>query len=44
MRIVLSFQLKRLPDQLDKARSAATANGDKSAGKADDAHLAPAGP
>jgi uncharacterized membrane protein HdeD (DUF308 family) len=44
MRIVLSFQVKRLPDQLDKARSAATANGDKSAGKADDAHLAPAGP
>jgi uncharacterized membrane protein HdeD (DUF308 family) len=26
MRIVLSFQVKRLPDQLDKARSAATAN------------------
>jgi uncharacterized membrane protein HdeD (DUF308 family) len=44
MRIVLSFQVKRLPDQLDKARSAATANGDRSAGKADDAHLAPAGP
>ena len=44
MRIVLSFQVKRLPDQLDKAWSATPANGDKSTGKADDAHLAPAGP
>ena len=45
MRIVLSFQVKRLPDQLDNAaRSAATANGDKSSGQAGDAYLAPAAP
>jgi uncharacterized membrane protein HdeD (DUF308 family) len=41
MRIVLSFQVKRLPDDVDTAWSAARANGDKSAAKPDDAHLAP---
>jgi len=41
MRIVLSFQVKRLPDDVDTAWSAASANGDKSAAKPDDAHLAP---
>lgn len=42
MRIILSFQVKRLPDEVDKAWAAAGANGDKSAEAADDAHLAPA--
>jgi uncharacterized membrane protein HdeD (DUF308 family) len=41
LRIVLSFQVKRLPDDVDTAWSAASANGDKSAAKPDDAHLAP---
>jgi uncharacterized membrane protein HdeD (DUF308 family) len=42
IRIVLSFQVKRLPDAVDTAWGAASANGVKSAGKADDSHLAPA--
>jgi len=42
MRIILSFQVKRLPDEVDKAWSAAGANGVKSAEKPDDSHLAPA--
>jgi len=42
MRIVLSFQVKRLPDEVDKAWSAAGANGVKAAEKPDDSHLAPA--
>ena len=42
MRIVLSFQVKRLPDEVDKAFDVASANGVKSADKADDSHLAPA--
>src|SRR3954452_15058041 len=41
MRIVLSFQVKRLPDDVDTAWGDASANGDKSAAKPDDAHLAP---
>src|SRR4051812_17740099 len=44
LRIVLSFQVKRLPDDVDTAWSAASANGDKSAAKPDDAHLAPPPP
>ena len=42
LRIVLSFQVKRLPDEVDKAWGAASANGVKSAEKPDDSHLAPA--
>jgi uncharacterized membrane protein HdeD (DUF308 family) len=42
MRIVLSFEVKRLPDEVDKAWSAAGANGVKAAEKPDDSHLAPA--
>jgi uncharacterized membrane protein HdeD (DUF308 family) len=42
MRIILSFQVKRLPDEVDKAWAAASANGVKSAEKPDDSHLAPA--
>jgi uncharacterized membrane protein HdeD (DUF308 family) len=42
MRIILSFQVKRLPDEVDKAWGTANANGDKAAGKADDSRLAPA--
>ena len=42
MRIVLSFQVKRLPDAVDTAWGAAGANGVKGAGKPDDSHLAAA--
>ena len=42
MRIILSFQVKRLPDEVDKVWSAASANGVKSDEKADDSRLAPA--
>jgi uncharacterized membrane protein HdeD (DUF308 family) len=45
MRIVLSFEVKRLPDEVDKAWGAVSANGVngvKSADKPDDSHLAPA--
>jgi uncharacterized membrane protein HdeD (DUF308 family) len=42
MRIVLSFQVKRLPEAVDTAWGAASANGVKSADKPDDSHLAPA--
>jgi uncharacterized membrane protein HdeD (DUF308 family) len=42
MRIVLSFEVKRLPDEVDKAWGAVSANGVKTAGKPDDSHLAPA--
>jgi uncharacterized membrane protein HdeD (DUF308 family) len=42
MRITLSFQVKRLPDEVDKAFDVASANGVKSAGKPDDSRLAPA--
>jgi len=42
MRIILSFQVKRLPDEVDKAFDVASTNGVKSADKADDARLAPA--
>ena len=42
MRIILSFQVRRLPDEVDKAWSAASANGVKSADKPDDSQLAPA--
>ena len=42
MRIILSFQVKRLPDAVDQAWGAASANGVKSAEKPDDSHLAPA--
>jgi uncharacterized membrane protein HdeD (DUF308 family) len=42
MRIILSFQVKRLPDEVDKAWAGASANGVKSAEKPDDSHLAPA--
>jgi uncharacterized membrane protein HdeD (DUF308 family) len=41
-RIVLSFEVKRLPDRVDAAWGASSANGDKSADKPDDAHLAAA--
>ena len=39
MRIILSFQVKRLPDEVDKAFDVASANGVRSA---DDSRLAPA--
>jgi len=42
MRIILSFQVKRLPDEVDKAFDVASTNGVKSAAKADDSRLAPA--
>jgi uncharacterized membrane protein HdeD (DUF308 family) len=42
MRIILSFQVKRLPEEIDEAWSATSANGVKSAGTADDSQLAPA--
>ena len=42
MRIILSFQVKRLPDEVDTAWRAASANGVKSAEKPDDSRLAPA--
>jgi uncharacterized membrane protein HdeD (DUF308 family) len=42
MRIVLAFQVKRLPEDLDDAWGAASTNGVKSADKPDDSHLAPA--
>ena len=42
MRIILSFQVKRLPDEVDKAFDVASTNGVKSTGTPDDSHLAPA--
>jgi uncharacterized membrane protein HdeD (DUF308 family) len=42
MRIVLAFEVKRLPDEVDEAWGAASANGVKRAEKPDDTHLAPA--
>jgi uncharacterized membrane protein HdeD (DUF308 family) len=42
MRIVLAFQVKRLPDQVDEAWAAASPNGVKAADKPDDSQLAPA--
>lgn len=42
MRIILSFQVKRLPDEVDKAFDVASTNGVKSADKRDDSRLAPA--
>jgi uncharacterized membrane protein HdeD (DUF308 family) len=42
MRIVLAFQVKRLPEHLDDAWSAASTNGVKTADKPDDSRLAPA--
>jgi uncharacterized membrane protein HdeD (DUF308 family) len=42
MRIVLSFQVKRLPDDVDKAWGAASTNGVKGAEKPEDSHLAAA--
>jgi uncharacterized membrane protein HdeD (DUF308 family) len=42
MRIVLSFQVKRLPDDVDQAWDTVSANGVRSADKPDDSHLAPA--
>jgi uncharacterized membrane protein HdeD (DUF308 family) len=44
MRIVLAFQVKRLPDEVDQAWGAASANGVKRAETPDDTHLAPAAP
>ncbi len=44
MRIVLSFQVKRLPDAVDKAWATASTNGVKGAKKPEDSHLAPAAP
>ena len=41
MRIILSFQVKRLPDEVDDAWGAASANGDKVTGKPQDSRLAP---
>ena len=40
MRIILSFQVKRLPDEVDKAWAAVSPNGVSE--KPDDSHLAPA--
>jgi uncharacterized membrane protein HdeD (DUF308 family) len=40
MRIVLSFQVKRLPDEVDTARGATSANGVKSTDKPGDEQLA----
>jgi uncharacterized membrane protein HdeD (DUF308 family) len=42
MRIILSFQVRRLPDEVDKAWDVVPANGAKSAEKPDDARVAPA--
>jgi uncharacterized membrane protein HdeD (DUF308 family) len=42
MRIVLSFQVKRLPDDVDKAFDVASANGVKRPETPDDSRLAPA--
>jgi uncharacterized membrane protein HdeD (DUF308 family) len=42
MRIVLSFQVKRLPDDVDTAWGDASANGGKGSDKADESHVAPA--
>jgi uncharacterized membrane protein HdeD (DUF308 family) len=42
MRIVLSFQVKRLPDEVDQAWDTVSANGVRSADKPGDEHLAPA--
>jgi len=42
MRIILSFQVRRLPDEVDKAFDVASANGVKNAGKPDDSRLTPA--
>jgi uncharacterized membrane protein HdeD (DUF308 family) len=42
MRIILSFQVKRLPDEVDKAFDVASANGVKSADKGEDSRLAAA--
>jgi uncharacterized membrane protein HdeD (DUF308 family) len=42
MRMVLSFQVKGLPDQVDAAWGGASANGGKSSDTPDDSHLAPA--
>ena len=42
MRIILSFQVRRLPDEVDKAFDVASSNGVKSTGTPDDSHLAPA--
>jgi uncharacterized membrane protein HdeD (DUF308 family) len=42
MRIVLSFQVKRLPDDVDKAVDVASANGVKRPETPDDSRLAPA--
>jgi uncharacterized membrane protein HdeD (DUF308 family) len=44
MRIILSFQVKRLPDDVDKAFDAASANGIKRPETPDDSRLAPAAP
>jgi uncharacterized membrane protein HdeD (DUF308 family) len=42
MRIVLSFQVKRLPDDVDMAWGDASANGATSSDRPDDSHVAPA--
>src|SRR5690349_5139553 len=42
MRIILSFQVRRLPDEVDKAFDVASANGVKNARKPDDSRLTPA--
>jgi uncharacterized membrane protein HdeD (DUF308 family) len=42
MRIILSFQVKRLPDEVDKAFDVATTNGVTSAEKPDASRFAPA--
>ena len=42
MRIILSFQVKRLPDEVDKAFDVASTNGVKSDEKPDDSRLASA--
>ncbi len=44
MRIVLAFQVKRLPDEVDQAWNTVSANGVKRAEKPEDSHLAPAAP
>jgi len=43
MRIILSFQIKRLPGDVDQTFDVASANGVKRPEKADDSRLAPAG-
>jgi uncharacterized membrane protein HdeD (DUF308 family) len=42
MRIILSFQVKRLPDDVDKAWAAVSPNGLTSTAKPDDSRVAPA--